>query len=203
MWNYRVVRRKNVSTDAAGKKESVNYTYGIHEAYYDRNGHVGAITQDPVQPFGENIEELRHAWVMMAEAFGLPILNHDNIPEPGYERKEDPIASALDERLKEMEAGNVKGIPWEEVRRDLEAKCGPFDEEAYDKELEEERIEKEKMHGETFIGTSTFEELINKIYSDYREYLERDRIKNPWKYRAENAEPGVPPDRREKESASR
>jgi hypothetical protein len=127
---------------------------------------------------------------MMAEAFGLPILDHDNIPEPGYERKEDPIASALDERLKEMEAGNVRGIPWEEVRRDLEAKCGPFDEEAYDKELEEERIEKEKTHGETFIGTSTFEELINKIYSDYREHLERDRIENPWKYRAENAEPG-------------
>jgi hypothetical protein len=184
MWNYRVVRKRNVSTVAVGKKESVNYTYAIHEAYYDRNGHVGAITQDPVQPFGENIEELRHAWVMMAEAFGLPILNHDNIPEPGYERKEDPIASVLDERLKEMEAGNVKGIPWEEVRRDLEAKCGPFDEEAYDKELEEERIEKEKTHGETFIGTSTFEELINKIYSDYREYLERDRIENPWKYRA-------------------
>jgi hypothetical protein len=142
-------------------------------------------------------------WVMMAEAFGLPILDHDNIPEPGYERKKDPIASVLDERLKEMEAGNVKGIPWEEVRKDLEAKCGPFDEEGYDKELEEERMEKEKAHGETFIGTSTFEELINKIYSDYREYLERDRIENPWKYRAENAEPSVPPDRRGKTPASR
>ncbi len=201
MWNYRVVRKKNVSTGAVRKKESVSYTYAIHEAYYDRNGHVGAITQDPVQPFGENIEELRHAWVVMAEAFGLPILDHDNIPEPGYERKEDPIASVLDERLKEMEAGNVKGIPWEEVRRDLEAKCGPFDEEAYDKELEEERAEKEKTHGEIFIGTSTFEELINKIYSDYREYLKRDRIENPWKYKAMTK--GVPPDRRRKAPTSR
>jgi hypothetical protein len=46
----------------------VDYTYAMHEAYYDKSGHVGAITQDPAEPFGENIEELRHSWVMMAEA---------------------------------------------------------------------------------------------------------------------------------------
>jgi len=57
------------------------------------------ITQDPVEPFGENIEELRHAWVMMAEAFGQPILDYDNIPEPGYDRKADPVGSVVEERL--------------------------------------------------------------------------------------------------------
>ncbi len=86
----------------------MNYTYAIHEAYYDKNGHVGAITKDPVEPFGENIEELRHSWVMMAEAFGQPILDYDNIPEPGYERKEDPIGSELDERLKEFKRVPLK-----------------------------------------------------------------------------------------------
>src|SRR3972149_8456632 len=126
MWNYRVVRKKNANADAIDQKERVRYTYAIHEAYYDKNGHVGAITQGPVEPFGENIEELRHAWVMMAEAFGLPILDFDTIPESGYERKEDPIAYMVEERLKEMEAGDIKGIPWEHVRRDLEGRNWPF-----------------------------------------------------------------------------
>ena len=52
---------KNTYIDPANKKERVDYTYAIHEAYYDENGHVGAITQEPVEPFGENVEELRHS----------------------------------------------------------------------------------------------------------------------------------------------
>jgi hypothetical protein len=37
MWNYRVVRKKNTYIDPANKKERVDYTYAIHEAYYDEN----------------------------------------------------------------------------------------------------------------------------------------------------------------------
>ncbi len=48
MWNYRVVRKKNIYIDSANKKERVDYTYAIHEAYYDEDGHAGAITQEPV-----------------------------------------------------------------------------------------------------------------------------------------------------------
>lgn len=187
MWNYRVVRKKNIYIDPTDKKERVSYTYAIHEAYYDKNGHVGAVTQDPIEPFGENIEELRHSWVMMVDAFGKPILDYDDIPEPGYERKEDPMGSVLDERLKEVEAGDSKGIPWEHVKRDLEEKYGPFDEEGYSERVEEERVAKEKIHGEAFIGTPTLEELINKIYSDYREYIQRDRAENPWRYKTKDA----------------
>jgi len=87
MWNYRVVRKKNTYIDPTSKKKRVDYTYAVHEPYYDENGHVGAITQEPVGPFGDNVEELRHSWVMMAEAFGQPVLDYDNIPEPGYDRK--------------------------------------------------------------------------------------------------------------------
>jgi hypothetical protein len=182
MWNYRVVRKKHIWVDSTDKKERVDYTYAIHEAYYDKKGHVGAITNDPVEPSGENIEELRHSWVMMAEAFGQPILDYGNIPEPGYERKEDSIGSALDERLKEVEIGSTKLIPWEHVERDLEEKCGPLNEEGYRKRIEEERIEKERIHGEAFVGTPTIVELMNKIYSDYREYTQRDGTETPWKY---------------------
>jgi len=187
MWNYRVVRKKNTYIDPANKKERVDYTYAIHEAYYDENGHVGAITQEPVEPFGENVEELRHSWVMMAEAFGQPVLDYGNIPEPGYDRKKDPIGSVLDERLKEIEAGNKKGIPWEHVKRELEKKWGPFDEDEYRKQVDEERLEKERIHSEAFIGTPTLKELIKKMYSDYQEYIKCDRAENPWKYSAEDA----------------
>ncbi|HCX88910.1 MAG: hypothetical protein COZ68_06335 [Deltaproteobacteria bacterium CG_4_8_14_3_um_filter_43_13] len=187
MWNYRVVRKRNVYIDPRDQRERVDYTYAIHEAYYDKNGHVGAITQDPVEPFGENIEELRHSWIMMAEAFGQPILDYDNIPEQGYDRKEDPIGSVLDERLEEFEASNKIGVPWEHVKKELEEKWGPFDHEGYRKRIEEERIEKESIHSDAFIGTPILKDLINKMYSDYEQNIERDRTENPWKYSAEDA----------------
>ncbi len=170
-WNYRVVRKKSIYIDTTSKQERVDYTYAIHEAYYDNNGYVGAITQNTVGPFGENIEELRHSWVMMAEAFGQQILDHDHIPEPGYKRKEDPVRSVLDTRLKELEAGRSKGIPLERVTRDLEKKLGPFDEEQHGRQVQEERVEKERVHGETFVGTPTLEELMKKLYFDYREHI--------------------------------
>ncbi len=189
MWNFRIVRKRFVNSVTDGRNQRASYTYAIHEAYYDNNGYVGAITQDPVEPFGENIEELRHTWVMMAEAFGQPILDFETIPEPGYERKNDPMASVLDQRIKEMETGEVKGIPYEQVKKDLEEKFGPFDEEEYDNQVEAERVEKETIHCGAFVGTTPLEGLIKKITSDYLEYLERDRTDNPWKYKA-NPEPG-------------
>jgi hypothetical protein len=192
MWNYRVVRKRNVSPDT--KDERVNYTYAIHEAYYDDNGYVGAITQDPIEPFGEDIEELRHVWVMMAEAFGLPILDFENIPEPGYERKKDLMASVLDKRIKEMETGEAEGIPFEQVKRDLEEKFGLFDDKEYENQIETERVKKEKIHSEAFVGKISLEELIKKIYADYREYTEQDRTENPWKYKTENGDPVIATD---------
>ncbi len=187
MWNYRVVRKRAPYIDPKDKKERLGYTYAIHEAYYDENGYVGAITQEPVEPFGGNVEELRHSWVMMAEAFGQPMLNYSNIPEPGYDREKDPLGTIVDERLKEIEAGNKKGIPWEKVQREPEKKWGPFDEDEYRKQVDEERLEKERIHGEAFIGTPTLKELIDKMYSDYHGYIKRDKAENPRKYSAKDA----------------
>ena len=187
MWNYRGVRKKNIYIGPVNNKKRVDYSYAIHEAYYDENGHVRAITQEPIEPFGENLEELRHSWVMMAEAFGQPVLEYGNIPEPGFDRKKDPIGFVLDERLKEIDSSNKKGISWEHVKRELEKKWGPFDEEEYRKQVDEESLEKERIHNEAFIGTPTHSELIKKMYSDYKEYIQRDRTENPWKYSAKDA----------------
>ena len=174
-WNYRVVRKKSSYIETTSERERVDYTYAIHEAYYDKNGYVGTITQDSVGPIGDNIEELRHSWVMMAEAFGQPILDHDHIPEPGYKREKDPIAAVLDARPKEPE----EGVPLEDVLKDLEKKLGPFDEEAFNTQVEEERLEKERIHGEVFVGTPSLRELIEKMCSDCREHICRDRVERP------------------------
>ena len=189
MWNYRVVRKRINLIDPVDEKERIEYSYAIHEAYYDKNGFVGAITQDPVEPFGENIEELRHSWVMMAEAFGQPILDYDNIPEPGYDRKEDPMGSGLNERPKELETSNKKeaAVPWEDVKGKLEEQWGPFDHEAYMRSKEQERIEKDKAHSEAFVGTPRIKDLIDKMYSDYGESIKKDKTENPWKYTPKDA----------------
>jgi len=47
-------------------------------------------------------------------------------------------------------------------------------------------LEKERIHNEAFIGTPTLSELIKKMYSDYKEYIQRDRTENPWKYSAKD-----------------
>jgi hypothetical protein len=178
MWNYRVVRKRNTWIDPEDKKERGGYSYAIHEAYYDTNARVGAITQGPVEPFGENMEELRHAWVMMAEAFGQPILDYDNIPEHGYDNKEDPQGSVPNERFGE---GGPREVPLEDLEKEMEAKCGPFDREEYTRRAEEDRVEKEEVHGESFVGTASLKELIEKIYSDYMESVEKDKDENPLK----------------------
>ncbi|MDM8525130.1 hypothetical protein QUF80_17305 [Desulfococcaceae bacterium HSG8] len=154
MWNYRVVR----------KKESPGCSYAIHEAFYDKDGFVFAITQEGVEPFGEDIEELRHSWMMMAEAFGQPVLEYENIPEREYEKGENPLGAD------DKEAG----IPLEDVERELAADLGEWDEEKYRQEKEQERIEKEKTHAEVFVGTETLKELVDKIYSDYKEKEKSD-----------------------------
>ncbi|WP_027360757.1 hypothetical protein [Desulforegula conservatrix] len=178
MWNYRIVRKRYVYTDPESNKERVDYTYAIHEAFCDNNGKVGAITQDHVAPLGDNIEDLRHSWVMMAEAFGQPVLDYDNIPEPGYERENDPIGSVLDERGMALEDGTAKTISWQEMKKDLEERFGPLDVAAHRKQIEEDRIEKERVHNEGFIGNQTLEELIKKLYSDYRAHHPREKTES-------------------------
>ena len=60
------------------------------------------------------------------------------------------------------------------MKKELEDKWGPFDEEAYRRQVEEERMEKEKIHNENFVGTPTLEGLIKKVYDDYKENRNRE-----------------------------
>jgi len=51
-WNYRVIKR-------VGEQPTDECTYQIHEVYYDDAGKVETWTNDPVEPSGETLEELR------------------------------------------------------------------------------------------------------------------------------------------------
>lgn len=48
-WNFRVARR---TLDG-------ETSYGIHEIYYGSDGVIRFWTSDPVDPFGETVDELR------------------------------------------------------------------------------------------------------------------------------------------------
>ena len=55
-WNYRVVRKKHKWHDYTQNTERKDYYYAIHEAYYDDNEYVGAITQEPIAPYGRRLQ---------------------------------------------------------------------------------------------------------------------------------------------------
>ena len=90
-WNYRIVRHKTdmkawynerLMKLPADQPEIV-YTYQIHEAYYDKQGKVHAITEEEVGPSGESLEELQASFELYKKALEKPVLDYDSIPEPG------------------------------------------------------------------------------------------------------------------------
>lgn len=70
-WNYRVVR----------KKELTCTTFAIHEVYYDDNGHPTAVTENPIPIIGDSFEELSSDAAFHTEALILPVLDYDDIPD--------------------------------------------------------------------------------------------------------------------------
>jgi hypothetical protein len=76
-WNHRVVKR-TYSTE----KYSEDY-FSIHEAYYDENGKIFAITDSGVPPGGESLEDLKWSVEQMKKALDHPVLDYDSIPEEG------------------------------------------------------------------------------------------------------------------------
>lgn len=60
VWNHKVIKRRNRD----GK-----WIFGIHEVFYDdETGHPFAYTEDPVEPFGDSLKELKQSleWMRLA-----------------------------------------------------------------------------------------------------------------------------------------
>lgn len=142
-WNYRIARKRNerIYKD----KVNVYYDYFLVEAYYDKNGKVGMISMDPTSIYGENIEQLADGFDKAKGAFYAPILDYDNIPEPGYQESEDPFNSALKsgDFLKKLEEDIAAEDDVDEFSPPDVTEKEMAD---YDKEVEDERVEKETLY---------------------------------------------------------
>ena len=66
-WNYRVVHRVFNGEDC----------YGIHEAFYDDDWNVHSISENPVAPCGETIEELSIELHRFMHAISEPVVEYD------------------------------------------------------------------------------------------------------------------------------
>lgn len=74
-WNHRVVRR------IVGDETQL----GIHETYYDDAGKVRAISSEPDGIVSDSIHGLQVQLGWMLKALDQPVLEYDQIPEPGAE----------------------------------------------------------------------------------------------------------------------
>ena len=68
-WNYRVFRENESD-------------YVIREVFYAEDGIILGCTSDPVEPFGQSLDELAHAIDDFKAALALPMLTFDDIPQP-------------------------------------------------------------------------------------------------------------------------
>jgi len=80
-WNWRVVR-KTVEGKAI---------YAVHEAYYDGSGRIWAVTEESAAAQGGSVKELEDELRQQLGALDKPILDYDDIPEPGAVNPADGI----------------------------------------------------------------------------------------------------------------
>lgn len=70
-WNYRVVRRRN--------ERGGGFTYGIHEVYYNKHGHVSMCSAAPEPVVGSVPTELRTAFNLMRKALDQPFVEYEDV----------------------------------------------------------------------------------------------------------------------------
>lgn len=107
-WDYRVVR----------KREGNEFTYGVHEVFFDDEGRVWQCTEDPLVPLGNTMTELRKIFIGFVgalfdadEGHGPDcgcIVDYDLIPQEG--------AKGLLPDLSKLEADNITVLDWTEIR---------------------------------------------------------------------------------------
>ena len=141
-------------------KEHVSY--GIYEAYYDEDAFVVAITSSPVDIQGEDMEDLRHIWVMLAEAFCQPLLDYNHIPEEGHDPCKFPFKVDEKDIMK-----STKKLPFLKPSRKEMA--------LFKKSLEKKRAKDEKVHSKKYVGTLSLKTLINNIYDDYHKKHNKEK----------------------------
>lgn len=75
-WNHRIVRRiyPNVHMD-----DSI--LYEVHEVYYDEEGKIDSITQEPINIMEETVDDLRKTVERLTKCLEQPIIDYDTLQE--------------------------------------------------------------------------------------------------------------------------
>lgn len=64
-WNYRVIEHEGIFT--------------VHEVYYNDKGDITSISQDPMGPSGDSLEELKADMEYFLHALDMPVLKKGEI----------------------------------------------------------------------------------------------------------------------------
>lgn len=72
-WNYRVFRENE-------------HDFVIREVFYADDGTILGCTAEPIEPFGQSLDELARSIEDMKAALQLPILTFDDIPQSKTEQ---------------------------------------------------------------------------------------------------------------------
>ncbi|MFL5802419.1 MAG: hypothetical protein ACJ8CR_11860 [Roseiflexaceae bacterium] len=96
-WNYRVFREENGD-------------YTIREVIYDDDGAVLGCTADPVEPYGQSLEDLARELEWFKEALTLPVLTLDDMPPapPARPPRDRSKNIPLDRVLAELELDHAE-----------------------------------------------------------------------------------------------
>lgn len=70
-WNHRVIRRRFENPVSKGIEEC----FTVHEVHYDDNNQPELWTAEPVEPYGESLEELMKDIERFKLAFNKPVLH--------------------------------------------------------------------------------------------------------------------------------
>ena len=64
-WNHRVIKKQD---------NLANVYYEIHEVYYDNKGNPDGWTENPVTPYGNNLEDLHGELAYLLTALDKPVM---------------------------------------------------------------------------------------------------------------------------------
>jgi hypothetical protein len=68
-WNYRIIKRIH---------DDGTELFAIHEVYYNDDGKPELVTEDPCEPQGETLAELKEDFEWYQKALEHPVLNYDD-----------------------------------------------------------------------------------------------------------------------------
>jgi hypothetical protein len=76
MWNYRVVRRFYPNTHMDDIM-----LYEIYEIYYDKDGKIRGLTEEPIKLGEETIDDLRKTVEQLTKCLEQPIIDYETLKE--------------------------------------------------------------------------------------------------------------------------